>query len=125
MRLHDEYRDDICCCGATLNDSPTPYSWQDHGFCNMRHAIDSNLTLHLAGQSAQDAAILSARHGGPGFEGDIVREWKKAAQPNAPAILRRMDSAADMPDGAPRDSWAWRLFAGGQCVAVRFTSKLK
>jgi hypothetical protein len=67
-------------------------------------------------------ATYGGRHGGPGFEGDLVRDWLRAALPNAPAMLLRVSSDQDMTRYS-KDSWAWRLWAGGECQAFRLTKK--
>jgi hypothetical protein len=118
----EDYRDDLCSCGATLPEEVRPYSWQDHGFCSLACAVRSQGGIELAGPVAIDLATYGGRMGGPGFESWIVREWLKAAKPNAPAILRRVSAEADMVGGR-RESWAWRLYAGGHCMGFRLTKK--
>ena len=118
----EDYRDDLCSCGATLPEQVAPYSWQDHGFCSLACAVRSQGGFELGGRAAVEMATYGGRHGGPGFESDLVRDWLRAALPNAPAMLRRVSAEADMVGGS-RESWAWRLYAGGHCRFFRLTAK--
>lgn len=120
--MNENYRDDICSCGATLTETVTPYSWSDHGFCSLRCAVQSAGGLRLHGKSAIEMAMHGGRFGGPGFETDIVREWIRGGTPNASPSLTRVSAEADMVRGS-NESWAWRLFSGGQCRAFRLTRK--
>lgn len=118
----EDYRDDLCACGAKLPNEVRPGSWQDHGFCSLRCAAESSDSFRLYGQAAIEMATCPGRQGGPGFEFDLVRDWLRAATPSARPSLLRASADADAVGGS-RDSWAWRLSAGGQCWFFRLTAK--
>jgi hypothetical protein len=117
------YDDQHCAgCGATLPETVEPLTWQDHGFCNLNCAMAADGGFRLQGKPALELAEFSGRQGGPGFERDLVRDWIKAATPNAPIILGRFSGESEFGPNHS-NSWIWRLYSGGVCRFMRMTAK--
>jgi hypothetical protein len=117
--------DDASCvtCHTLLPLEPAPQSWEDHGFCNIGCALRCPAGIHIFGPHAEELAEYAGGRGGPGFERDIVRDWLKAARPEAPLAIARLDGAADL-GAAYATSWVWRLWSGGICHTMRLTRKV-
>jgi hypothetical protein len=122
--MREPVYDDTRCatCHTPLPDNPPEDGWAFHGFCHAGCALSCPEGFYLTGTPAIE---LAEARGGPGFERPLVRRWIDGAQPNAPVMLARLDSAAALPPAnAPAQaSWCWRLQSGGVCHAMRLTSK--
>jgi hypothetical protein len=128
--MNDHYDDTKCCgCGKQLTENPVPYSWDDHGFCSIGCAVQSDCPLDIYGPHAIDLAQypgsrVFGRNGGPGFEKELVKSWLRNATQNAPyRIARLRDHESRV--GGYEESWNWRLWAGGECTASRLTARAK
>ena len=135
--------DDSCvACGNELPADPAEPVWPFEGFCGLGCALKfkgSHRFLH--GDHALEVARSPGCLGGPGFEESIIQpilarchegkvefrlsktpadqdllEHRKPGVPYTVADQNRVASFAT--------SWAWRLWAGQQCMAFRLTRRL-
>ncbi len=122
----DSFDDTVCArCGRALPAAPTPGSWADSGFCDHLCFLAHPGNAQLVGECAVTAARIPGRHGGPGFESDVVREWQAGAGPQGPVLLTRWLTQEDqlaLPHNRLPNSWVWRLWSGGHCWASRLTA---
>lgn len=132
-----EAHDDEHCsvCGTKLDEEPRPYSWHDYGFCNLSCALDWTGNFRwLHGEAALELAKATKSQGGPAFGALVDLALERVDAPDEirlgrePAgedwIERNPNRPITYEDRIERNNkWAWRLWAGQECLSLRLTTR--